>query len=367
MSLTGGALLACVLALTALLFAGAILAWPRLGRPGPLRVLGRVGLIALIQVCVLASAGLVANRAFLLYDSWADLAGTRPARQATTGGAAVQILGRIPARTPGGAKPQAGGVVERVTVHGATSGAAAEALVYLPPEYFKAGAEHRRFPAAVVLTGYPGTAENLVKGLDYPKTAWNLSRQHRMEPTILVMTRPTISARNTQCVDVPGGPRAESFFGTDLVRAISGTYRTATGPAGWGIIGDSTGGYCALKVGLQHPETYSVGIGLSAEYRPEIDRDSGDLFHGNKAEENRSDLLWYLDHTPRKKGTSLLVTSSLQGEPNLRETREFVAKVAAPARVSSILLDSGGHNFKTWRREIPPALEWMGKRLTAGS
>lgn len=76
------------------------------------------------------------------------------------------------------------------------------------------------------------------------------------------------------------------------------------------------------------------------------------------------DLLWSLDHLPP--GTSsFLVTTSGQGEGYLAGTRAFIGKVRAPARVSSIVLDSGGHNFSTWRREIPPALVWLGSRLSA--
>lgn len=44
---------------------------------------------------------------------------------------------------------------------------------------------------------------------------------------------------------------------------------------------------------------------------------------------------------------------------------KFIGKVKKPAAVSSIVLDSGGHNFTTWRREIPPALEWLSGRLKA--
>ncbi|MEL3946743.1 phosphatidylglycerol lysyltransferase domain-containing protein [Streptomyces sp. LNU-CPARS28] len=32
---------------------------------------------------------------------------------------------------------------------------------------------------------------------------------------------------------------------------------------------------------------------------------------------------------------------------NLKDTRKFIEKVKAPARASSIILDSGGHNFTT--------------------
>ncbi len=54
-----------------------------------------------------------------------------------------------------------------------------------------------------------------------------------------------------------------------------------------------------------------------------------------------------------------------EGRGNLKETREFIRKVKSPADVSSIVLESGGHNFNTWNREIPPGLVWMGGKLSA--
>ncbi|GAA2716810.1 MULTISPECIES: alpha/beta hydrolase-fold protein [Streptomyces] len=364
MGLTSSTLLLCTVVCTVLMFAFTVWLWPRLGGRTWRHVLGRVAVLVLGQALLFSSVALAANRNFLIYDSWADLAGTKPpVKAAPAGGTAVQVLGRQAPEVPGGSKPRVGGVVEKVVVHGERSRSAAQAYVYLPPEYFQKGNEQRRFPAAVVLTGYPGAAENLVKGLRYPKTAWTQAKQKRMQPMILVMMRPTISAANTQCIDVPGGPQSETFFGTDVVKAVASTYRTGASPHGWAIVGDSTGGYCALKMALQHPETYAAGVGLSADYKPEIDADSGDLFHGNKKEEKRSDLLWSLDHLPQGK-TSFLVTTSRQGESNYRPTQQFIKKVKHPARVSSITLDRGGHNFNTWRREIPPALRWLSGRLS---
>ncbi|MFI8260070.1 alpha/beta hydrolase [Streptomyces sp. NPDC085665] len=369
MSLTSSTLLILVLLATALAFAAAVWLWPRLGRRGGRPVLGRIGVVVVLQVLLLASVGLTANRTFLLYGSWADLVGAEKSMpsmgQDAAGGAAVRVLGRKPVDVPGGATPRIGGEIERITVRGEGSKAVVQAYVYLPPEYFQPGKEHTKFPAAVVLTGFPGMAENLLKGLDYPRTAWRLAKQKKMPPMVLVMMQPSvIPTRNTQCVDVPGGPLSETFFGTDLPKAVSGAYRVGTSPSSWAIMGDSTGGYCALKMALEHPEHYAAGVGLSADYKPELDQYSGDLFHGNNTEEKRSDLLWSLDNLPQGK-SSFLVTSSKQGEQNYKDTQKFVAKVKAPARVSSITLDSGGHGFNTWRREIPPALEWLGGRIAA--
>ncbi|MEU9085910.1 alpha/beta hydrolase-fold protein [Streptomyces sp. NPDC048357] len=364
MGLTSSALLLCVVLCTAMTFAATVWLWPRLARGSRSRVAGRAGLLVLVQVFLFASVALAANRSLLIYGSWADLAG-RARQEAVRPGVAVELLGRQAPGVPGGGNPLVSGVIEKVNLHGERSGRAAQAYVYLPPEYFQKGNEQRKFPAAVVLTGYPGTAENLLKGLRYPKTAWTLAKEKKAQPMILVMMRPTVSAENTQCVDVRGGgPQSETFFGTDLPKAVSSAYRVGDSARNWGIIGDSTGGYCALKMTVQHPETYAAGVGLSADYKPEIDRDSGDLFHGDKDEEKRSDLLWHLANRPQG-ASSFLVTTSLQGEENYKPTQQFIKAVRDPARVSSITLDRGGHSFNTWNREIPPALEWIGGRLNA--
>ena len=105
--------------------------------------------------------------------------------------------------------------------------------------------------------------------------------------------------------------------------------------------------------------------GLSAVLQGADDPTTGDLFHGNKKLKNRADLLWTWT-TCRAPDASLLVTSSKQGEANYKDTLKFIEQVKAkqPTRISSIILDSGGHNFNTWRREIPPTLEWISGRLS---
>ncbi|WP_438295356.1 alpha/beta hydrolase [Streptomyces sp. HUAS TT7] len=369
MGLTSTTVLTLAVLCTVLLSLVVVWLWPRLARQGWRPVVARVGLMCAVQLLLFSSVGLAANKSFLFYDSWADLFGRQDgvgvldAKAAASPG--VKVDGKQKVDVPGAGKPSIGGEVQRVTVQGAKSRIVTPAYVYLPPEYFQKGYEKKSFPATVVLTGFPGTAENLIKGLHYPKTAWTLSKEKKTQPMILVMMRPTVAPpRNTQCIDIPGGPQTETFFADDVRKAISGTYRVGTKPKNWGFIGDSTGGYCALKIALQHPEAYAAGAGLSADYQPEVDSDSGDLFHGNKHEEKRSDLLWSLDHLPQG-NSSFLVTTSKQGESNLKETQKFIAKVKRPAHVSSITLDSGGHNFNTWLREIPPTLEWLSARLAA--
>ncbi|MFE1027239.1 alpha/beta hydrolase [Streptomyces sp. NPDC058818] len=371
MGLTSNKVLALAVLSGVLLFAGTVWLWPRLARRTWRAVLGRVGLLFATQLAVFAAVGLVANQSFGFYGSWADLFGRENGRgvvvdhSADEAGGPLRVVGDRRVGRAVGARPEVGGRIQEIQVVGRTTRIASPAYVYLPPEYFQARHRARTFPAAVVLTGYPGTASALVDKLHYPRTAFDLAEAGRMRPMILVMLRPTVAPpRDTECVDVPGGPQTESFFAKDLPEAVSAHYRVDRGPGGWGVVGNSTGGYCALKLAMHHPEVYGAGAGLSAYYDAPSDPTTGDLFQGDKGRKNRADLWWCLKNMPAP-DTSLLVTSSRSGETNYKDTLKFIERVKdrKPTRISSIILESGGHNFNTWRREIPATLEWLGERL----
>ncbi|MGI5513545.1 alpha/beta hydrolase [Streptomyces sp. CA-106131] len=373
MGLTSNKVLALAVALAVLLFAGTVWYWPRLAHRNWRAVTGRVGLLFATQLMVFASVGLGANQAFGFYAGWADLFGQENEQGVVVdhgasgaSGGPLRVIDTRQVAVPGGARTQDGGEVQQVDIVGRTTHIASPAFVYLPPEYFQPQYRTRTFPAAVVLTGYPGTAEALIKGLHYPQTAHELAKNGRMQPMILVMMRPTVAPpRDTECVDVPGGPQTETFFAKDLPDAVAAHYRVGRRPGSWGVIGDSTGGYCALKLAMHHPDAYAAGAGLSPYYKAPIDPTTGDLFHGNDDLRNRADLFWCLKHLPAP-DTSLLVTSSKAGEKDYRSTVRFIQQVQARklTRISSIILDSGGHNFNTWRREIPAALQWLSGRLS---
>ncbi|WP_149184429.1 esterase family protein [Streptomyces sp. TRM49041] len=369
MGLTSNKVLALAVLVAVALFAATVWLWPRLSRRSWRAVLGRVGLLLVTQLSLFASVGLAANNYFLFYGSWADLLGQEQELGVvvdhSAGGKDVKVVEKQQMDVPGGRHPEIGGQIQKVVIAGEKSGIESPAYVYLPPEYFQPAHAERTFPASVVLTGYPGTAENLLKGLRYPRTAYEQAKEKKMQPMILVLLRPTVAPpRDTECVDVPGGPQTETYFAEDLPKAISETYRVGKEPRNWGFIGNSTGGYCALKIAMHHPDRFSAGAGLSAYYKAAEDVTTGDLFKGDAKLRHRADLLWSLDNLPQG-ASSFLVTTSKQGESNLKGTLDFIKKVKAPARVSSITLDSGGHNFGTWNREIPPALVWMSGRLSA--
>jgi enterochelin esterase-like enzyme len=343
---------AAVLAVAAL--AATVWLWPRLSARSVGAVLGRVGVLGLCQVLTLAAIGLAANAYFGFYGSWSDLLGTEtatvPITVATSG---LQVLS---------SRVVPGGRIEQVIMPGPATRLSEEAYVFLPSAYFKD--PQRRFPAILALTGYPGDPRNLMTRLDLPGRMAHAISLRQVKPAILVMMRPSVVLpRDTECVDVPGGPQVQTYFARDVKADMIAHYRVAAGRDSWGILGGSTGGYCALKLAMSHPDEFSAAVSLSGYFKTIIDGTTGDLFHGDKSLEQRNDLMWRLAHLPAPP-VNVVVTSSKKGEREYPETVRFLAAVRPPMQASSLILPSGGHNFNTWNRELPQALPWLAQQLT---
>ncbi|MCA6093519.1 esterase family protein [Streptomyces sp. SCA3-4] len=384
MGLTSRSLLYTVVFVALVCVGLTIWLWPRLSGRGALPVLGRLGVILVTQLTIMSAVLLAVNSANSFYGTWGELIGkydrspgqvtqgTEPGPNAsvdTAKGALVRPAGSEgleKAGLPKGPKDKVG-AVESVRLVARRAGVVEPAIVYLPPQYFQKQYERQRFPVVVAISGYPGGITNLTQYLQVPRTASTLISENRMQPTVIVMVRPTIAPpRDTECVDVPDGPQAETYFTKDLPEALKSAYRVGHEASAWGVMGYSSGGTCALELAMRSPGTYPVAGALSADYKVKNDLTTGKLFGSGPGADKRQrehDLIWRLQNLPVPR-VSVLVTSSEQGEKNYRETQKFLKAVKEPMTAAKIILPAGSHNFTTWRREIAPTLEWMSKQMT---
>lgn len=383
MGLTSQSLEYAVIVLAVASVAATVWLWPRLSRRGVGPVLGRLGAIAVTQLSIVCALALAVNTNFEFYGNWDELLGNNdkaPVSVSQGGGqyasvgnmkggliqpAGPQGLDRVTGLPKGPANKV--GKVESVRIIGRRTRAINPGFVYLPPQYFQQQFRRQRFPVMVVISGYPGGIMNLAQHLQVPQNAGRLIAQGRMQPTVIVMVRPTIAPpRDTECVDVPGGPQAETFFTKDLPDAMKATYRVGHDPSAWGAFGYSSGGSCSLQLAMRNPKSYTSAVSLSGDYAIKDDLTTGSLFgpgpEGAKRE-HEHDLLWRLKHLPTPQ-ISALVASSRKGEADYGPTMDFVHAVKPPMTVDSIILPQGSHQFTTWRREVVPALEWQSQQLT---
>jgi hypothetical protein len=381
MGLTGEATVDTTAGVAAAGLALLVWLWPRLAGPGARAVVARFAAILAVQLALLTATATAVNASYQFFGSWSELFGTVQtapvsvtgvvtASGGSGGDALVQPggteqLDRVTGLPTGPARRT--GRVESVRIIGRRTGVVDPAFVYLPPQYFQPAYARQRFPVVVALSGYPGSIYNLAQHLRVPQQEAALLAKGRVQPTVVVMIRPTVAPpRDTECVDVPGGPHAETFLARDLPDALRATYRVGADASAWGVLGYSSGGSCALQLAMRHPGVYTAAAALSADYRVADDPTTGDLFGsgpGRAARVRSHDLLWRLRHRPVPR-VAVLVACSRSGELGYPQTLAFARAVRPPMRVATILPARGSHNFPTWVRELPATLTWMSRQLT---
>jgi S-formylglutathione hydrolase FrmB len=218
-------------------------------------------------------------------------------------------------------------------------------------------------PVVEVFTGYPGSTQALVDRLDYPSHLLAALRAGAAQSMTLVMLRPSVTyPRDTECTNVPHGPRAFDYFAADVPAVVSQTFGLRA--TGYATIGDSTGGMCATKLAVIDPQRFTVAASLSGYYRAITDFTTGDLYGGSRKVRDENDIMWRLEHLPPPR-ISLLVGTALTegGADGYRSAQRLLALVRPPMSAEEIVLSHGGHNFATWNLEIPRALVWISRRL----
>ena len=416
MTLTGNWLILLLGLLTVATFTGVVLLWRKLSGRTWKHILGRIGVLGGAQVMLVLLLAAFCNDYFGFYDSWHDLmgfasqtinqnqshgigsdsgpgpgggpgpgatgpdatdgtgAGTGVGTEDGTHGAqpshpllTVQSVGGL--SLPGGSVPSSTGQTQNVTIYGASTGLSTQAIVYLPPQYFKNAYRDYDFPVAIVSTGYPGAVQALQDKLKYPYRLLTGINSRQDKPIVLVMMQPSptsVDGVDTECTNVPGGPQVNTFWAEDIPRAIEDQYRVTTSAAGWGIIGDSTGGDCALKVTMMNSDKFTVGVSLSGDYDAPEDITTGDLYETPQFRD-LNNVMWRVQHLP-KPPVSVLLTSSRNGESDYTAVLKFQQLTAGtPTHTSTLIRNEGGHNFTTWNAEIPPAMQWLTNTLRSST
>jgi enterochelin esterase-like enzyme len=384
MPLLGWPLLVVLSVLALLSVAAVMLLWTRVPGGSLARASQRVALVVAAQVTAILLVAAAVNDYGYFYGSWTELLGGAGTAPPAVTGAGVQAGGpadhrpmqprvrfgediaHASALASGWSTPTqwpVRGRLQAVELTGTRSALSEPVLVYLPPQYFQRPYARARFPAAEVMTGYPGTTANLVNRLAYPDVLRQLVATHQARPMVLVLLRPTVAPpRDTECTDVPGGPLAMTYLAEDVPTTVDRLFRVR--PLGWGVVGDSTGGYCAVKMALTHSDVFSAAVSLSGYYHTLADHTTGSLWGGSMVMRHLNDPEWLLAHEPPPPVSLLLTEGTAEGGSlGVRDTRRFLSLVRPPLHAEAIMVPDGGHNFADWGSQLPTALTWLSARL----
>lgn len=358
LSLTSAGLLYAAAALAIILPLVLVITWRR--RPhGVLGAALRFVVVLLCQAVAVTAVGLAANNSFGFYNSWSDLVG---GQGSTSQAASINGLiatngsqGKIITLSVDQTGQVAAGTRRSLTV-----------LAWLPPQYNQPQFANTRFPVTMMLPGQPGTPQSVIRQFDFIPAAMAAIADHSVKPFVAIFPPLMVAPpRDTECTDVPGGPQAETWLSHDVRRAAISKLRLSTNAGQWSVMGWSTGGFCAAKLLLRHPTLFRAAAGFGAYYDSETDKTTGDLFANSKRLRHENSPLWLITRH-RKAVTHLLIIVSQADKSSYdgkfyADSRAMIAATTGMAGVTTILLPSGGHNYRVYRPTMPQALAWLGR------
>jgi S-formylglutathione hydrolase FrmB len=257
------------------------------------------------------------------------------------------------------------GMVETVDIPGVASGfQARSAQIYLPPIWF--ARQRPALPVIVLLHGTPGAPSDWTRagGVDVIAERW-AAPHGKVAPILVMPDENGAFTADTECVDGSRG-RAEQYLTEDVPNWVLANLGAAPAPSRWAIGGASEGGYCALDLGLRHPERFGTLLDFSGLDRPTVSGGALKLFGGS-----RSALA---DHTPAlilrrpNRSPSLAAWFEVGGADG--GTTRAVLRMAALAQHAGIdthlvVAPHAHHTWRVFRSSFADAFPWVATRLGA--
>lgn len=315
--------------------------------------------VFLFLVFGVATAADYVNTHFAYYDNAADLLGvpTYPTVDGDASGPDVQ--------------PQPNGAVTQISIPDTQSKFGSfDAQVWLPPQYFTNPRMH--FPVVYLLHGNPGQATDWLTGAAAAQTGLSVAQGGR--PVILVMPEDIQNniTGDSLCVDSPSQGNAETYITKDVIAAVDTKLRTITNAQGRGIGGLSMGGYCALNLGLKHPDLYSAVLDLSGETVSKPDALPGGnqaLYGGSdwQAKADANSPAKYVSTLDGSKGPAIYLGSGSSDTDIVAQMQEILPKLQARGFTVEFHQQPGSHEYTYWTAGLKDGLPWVVQKLSAAS
>jgi len=212
-----------------------------------------------------------------------------------------------------------------------------------------------------LLHGSPGISVDWLRAGWVDRALDDLLAKHRIAPFIVVL--PDVNGgyrRDTECEDIAGGPKTQTYLVRDVVDYVDANYRTIPNRDARVIGGLSTGGYCAINLALRHQDVFSGIVSHSGYDRPDHNLYTGDLFGSDRQAERANTPSEYLPTITLTKplGVYLDVGASDNGS---RVESVALQRIFERRGVSVTFHDYAdeSHSWQAWRRNLFSSLPWV--------
>lgn len=366
MELTDTSLVVLLAVLAFVVFGLVVAGLPRRGHVA-LRTVARGGQVLLLNVLVVALAGVLLNDQYFFYSSWADLLGSRnPSVSLHHGGTSSEAVSAT-VHGPGFTRittpavlpplPRPGARLQTYTVVDHRTNFDGQVYVHLPVGYDPKAS--RTYPVILGLHGFPSGPKGFL-ALNFLSSIDRLTAEHRLAPSIVVVPRiDTPASLDTECVNGgPGQPQTDTWLAHDIPSWTAHHFRVRLARTSWATLGYSYGGWCAASLSMRHPDVFGAAAVLLGYFRPDFGVTYDPL---TPAAERAYDLVTMARTSPPP--VAMWVLTSREDTLSYPTTSTFLSAARAPLDVTATVLAHGGHRDSLFTPYVPAAIAWLGQTL----
>ncbi|WP_459715540.1 alpha/beta hydrolase [Actinophytocola sp. KF-1] len=228
--------------------------------------------------------------------------------------------------------------------------------VYLPPAWFRTGRKEH-FPAVEMIGAEFAEPDNWIRVGGAVTAADAYAGRHHGWAPILVFTDPSGGfAVDTECVDGPHG-NAETHLVRDIPAYV--TRHFGARATGWGVVGWSMGGTCAVDLAVEHPAVFAHFLDISGDLGPNTGNRAAtvdNLYGGSVAAWAAHDPLTVLAHHPRYPGTTGLFVDGSHEHRTTLAARLLSRACDHDGMRTGVVVRPGGHTWQFAARTFAAVL-----------
>ncbi len=236
--------------------------------------------------------------------------------------------------------------------------------VYTPPGFDPSAGT--RYPVVYLFHGSPGQPSDWFAAADSANVMDTMLEAQLVQPMILVAvdvngTGP--SPRDTECLDsTTGGAQVETYVTDVVVPWVDQNFPTVPDRDHRAIGGASSGGFCALNLGLRHLDTFSTIMALEPYGDP---GDGGRAMLATQEEFDANSPSHYVPTMDFTAPVAVFLDGGTEAPRSDREAnRKLAAALTARGQTVELREEPGqGHTWAMVHAGLPYGLEFVSEHL----
>ena len=282
---------------------------------------------------------------------------------APTLGALGELVG-LPASDRSTTAPDLGRVTSFLVGDPALAVPLSRTWVYLPPGYDQH--PEQRYPVVYLVHGYPGRSQDWIRAAQLPRQLDRLVSAGDLPPMIVVA--PDMNGgwlHDSECLDAVNGPQLTTYLVRDVVPRVDATLRTLPRRGDRALGGMSSGGYCALDVGLHHLGVFGVLLAFEPYGDPGRNAIAG-VLAGSRARYRAHSPSAYLPRMRFRHPVAVFLDEGSLATTAVGRVRVLADQLAARGQQVEYRVEPGQrHTWHEVRAGLPYALQFFARHRSA--